>query len=219
MWKMLLSVALLCLFAASALGQDQTVDCVAAQGISFNNTELFSTWYEVARNPAAASNCIEVSTKLSQDNTTLSLTVAHSATLSSNYMNVNEVASLALTNQTNGTNLVFSVNGQNQSAIFVKLLEQKKLDNGKSFLIGCGQTTPGNANTTYGFFLQNITASATADELYSLNQNASLKYSFFNATSNITSVNQSGCFRNSADRLVPAFSALMALFYMLLKAF
>ncbi|KAM8703642.1 hypothetical protein ACLKA7_008294 [Drosophila subpalustris] len=212
----ILMVASLALISGQALAQDAAATpqyCSdIAVSLNWNNTALFGSWLELARNPSANTKaCMEFSVSLLSDNTTLSYNASHSATNVSQWQDINEPAqSLKLTvDGTTGYNI--TLDGKTYE--WVKLLQ---LVNDNTYLVGCAYTNAANTSTGYGFILGR-SGKYNATGLMAANNAAALVYKdFTNGT--YTPILQDNCFRNSASQSLPLITGLLALALLLIKA-
>ncbi|XP_034485793.1 uncharacterized protein LOC117790447 [Drosophila innubila] len=207
-------VASLALISGQAFADDAPTPQSCSEivkSMDWNDTALFGSWLELARNPNDNTNaCMEFRVQLLSDNTTLSLNASHSATPTSLWQDINEPTQrLTLTpNATTGYNVTF--NGKNYE--FVKLLQLVN----STYLVGCGYTNATNSSTGYGFILGRYGKYNTTG-LQTVNNNAAVLYKDF-TNNNYTIVRQDGCTRNSASQSVPLITGFLALAVLLIKA-
>ncbi|XP_064550769.1 uncharacterized protein LOC135436923 [Drosophila montana] len=217
MWKfVILLVATLALVSAqdtpAATGPQ---NCSAiAESLDWNNTALFGTWQEVARNPIGdAKACLEFTVGLKDDKVTLSINASHSSSATSLFQNIDETANVTLVaNAKTGYNVTFYQGSAAQSPVFIKLLQIVN----NTYVTGCGYTNASDNSTSYGFIL-GIPDKYTAAGIKLVNDGAFPLYNNFlnNTYANIT---QQGCTRNSAAQSLPMISGVVALALLLIKA-
>ncbi|KAH8271373.1 hypothetical protein KR018_007795 [Drosophila ironensis] len=199
----------LALLAVASTATAQSVSCVQANGIDFNNTAFPGEWYEVARNPAPSVGCVILNVALT--NTSLLVNVTHSISTTNLNMGVRETANITLTSgNTNGYNVSF-VGSNSQTYKYIKLLQI--IDN--NYLVGCSYTDANNASTSAGFILAR---GGYSDQIIKeVNNNASTSFNNFqnNTYFNVT---QTGCFTNSAGQTLPLVSLFLAIALLLIKA-
>ncbi|EDW59399.1 uncharacterized protein [Drosophila virilis] len=217
MWKfVILLVATLALVSAQdAPAATVPQNCSAiVESLDWNNTALFGTWQEVARNPIGdAKACLEFTVGLLHDNVTLSINASHSSSSTSLFQNVDEKANVTLVaNAKTGYNVTFFQGSTPQAPVYIKLLQIVN----STYITGCGYTNATDNSTSYGFIL-GAPNKYTAEGIKLVNDGAFPLYNNFlnNTYANIT---QQGCSRNSAAQSLPLISGVLALALLLIKA-
>ncbi|XP_034485792.1 uncharacterized protein LOC117790446 [Drosophila innubila] len=208
-------VASLALISGQALADDvpptpQSCSEIV-KSMDWNDTALFGSWLELARNPNDNTNaCMQFRAELLSDNKTLSFNASHSTTPTSLWQDINEPTQrLTLTpNATTG----YSVTLDGKNYKFIKLLQLVQTN----YLIGCGYTNAANSSTGYGFILGRDGKYNDAG-IKSVNNYAAGFYKDF-TNNNYTTILQDGCIRNSAPQSLPLITGFLALAILLIKA-
>ncbi|EDV93564.1 uncharacterized protein LOC6563140 [Drosophila grimshawi] len=193
----------------------QTCSSETVSSINWSNNALFDTWVQLTRTPIGNSEaCMVITANLESDQNTLNISAIHSSSSTSLYQNVQERAIVKLVNGgTSGYSVTFITDNTEQTPVFIKLLQLVENNN---FIVGCGYTNASDASTSYGFILgrsghYNSTATAT------VNNNAAALYSNFQNNA-YGSIEQDGCYQNSATKSVPLITGVLALALLLIKA-